>query len=112
MTRITPIKENNKLVGFKLDGHASFSNYGYDIVCAAISCISINTINSLQEIAHKEVDVFQGDGFIEYRLHCKPSVQSNILLESARLGYISIAEEYPNNVTYERGDKRGGVYII
>lgn len=102
MTRITPIKDKNKIVGFKLDGHASFSNHGYDIVCAAISCLSINTINSLQEIAHKEVDVYQCDGFVEYKLHCKPSIQSNILLESARLGYMSIAEEYPNNVTYER----------
>lgn len=102
MTTITPIYTDNKLAGFKLDGHASFNHYGYDIVCAAISCLSINTINSLQEIAHKEVDVYQGDGYIEYSLHCKPSGQSNILLESARLGYMSIAEEYPNNVTYER----------
>lgn len=102
MTTITPICEGSKLIGFKLDGHASFRICGYDIVCAAISCLSINTINSLEEIAHKEVDVYQGDGYIEYSLHCKSSVQSNILLESARLGYISIAEEYPNNVTYER----------
>lgn len=102
MTRITPIKQNNELVGFKLDGHASFRHYGYDIVCAAISCLSINTINSLEQIAHKEVDVYQGDGFIEYRLHCKASMQSNILLESARLGYISIAEDYPDYVQYER----------
>lgn len=102
MTRITPIIDNNKIVGFKLDGHASFRNYGLDIVCASISCLTINTINSLEELAHKEVDVYQGDGFIEYKLHCKPSIQSNILLGSARLGYMSIAEEYPNNVTYER----------
>lgn len=102
MTRITPIRKDKNIIGFKLDGHASFRIYGYDIVCAAISCLSINTINSLQEIAHKEVDVYQGNGFVEYRLRCKPSVQSNILLESARLGYISISEEYPNNVTYER----------
>ena len=102
MTTITPICKDSKLIGFKLDGHASFNHYGYDIVCAAISCLSINTINSLQEIAHKEVDILQGDGFIEYRLHCKPSIQSNTLLESARLGYMSIAEGYPNNVIYER----------
>lgn len=102
MTIITPIRKDNKLIGFKLDGHASFRHCGYDIVCAAISCLSINTINSLEEIAHKEVDVYQGDGFIEYSLHCKPSKQSNILLESARLGYMSISEGYPNNVIYER----------
>lgn len=102
MTRITPIRKDKRLIGFKLDGHASFRIYGYDIVCAAISCLTINTINSLQEIAHKEVDILSGDGFIEYKLHCKPSTQSNILLESARLGYMSIADEYPNNVKYER----------
>lgn len=103
MTTITPICKDSKLIGFKLDGHASFRIYGYDIVCAAVSCLSINTINSLEEIAHKEVDVYQGDGFIEYSLHCKPSVQSNILLESARLGYKGIAEEYPHNVKYVIG---------
>lgn len=103
MTTITPIRKGKNIIGFKLDGHASFRNYGYDIVCAAISSLSINTINSLQEIAHKEVDVYQGDGYIEYKLHCKPSIQSNILLESARLGYMSIAEEYPHNVKYVIG---------
>lgn len=98
MTIITPIKQNNKLVGFKLDGHARFRYKGYDVVCAAVSVLSINTINSLQEIAHKEVDVYQGDGFIEYQLYDKPSVQSNILLQSALLGYKSIAEEYRDYV--------------
>jgi uncharacterized protein YsxB (DUF464 family) len=100
MTSITPIKSDSKLIGFKVDGHANYSIVGRDIVCAAVSCISINTINSLQEIAHKGIDLLSGEGFLEYRIRGKPSVQSNILLESAKIGYRSIAEEYPSYVTY------------
>lgn len=102
MTRITPLKENNKLIGFKCDGHANYARYGYDIVCAAVSAITINTINSIEVIGHKQVTVFDGDGCIEYRIRGKPSVQSNVLLESARLAYISIAEQYPDYVTYSQ----------
>lgn len=99
MTRITPIKENDKLIGFKCDGHANYSYFGNDIVCAAVSVLTINTINSLEVIAHKQVDVFEEDGYIEYRIRGKPSVQSNILLQSAKLGYESIADEYKKYVT-------------
>ena len=98
MTHITPIKKDNKLVGFKVDGHANSARYGYDIVCASISVLSINTVNSLQMIAHKEVDVYDDDGYLEYQIRGKPSKQSNILLQSAYLGYQSIAEQYQEYV--------------
>lgn len=101
MTRITPIKENDKLIGFKCDGHANYSRWGNDIVCAAISVLTINTINSLEAIAHKQVCVWEEDGYIEYRIRGKPSAQSNILLECAQLGYEGIAEQYPDNVRIE-----------
>lgn len=97
MTRITPIIENDKLIGFKCDGHANYSQFGNDIVCAAVSVLSINAVNSLQVIAHKQVDVFEEDGYLEYRIRGKPSVQSNIILQSAKLGYEGIAEQYPDN---------------
>lgn len=98
MTRITPLKQNNNLIGFKVDGHANYSRYGNDIVCAAVSALSINTINSLQTIAHKRVDVWEEDGYLEYQIRGKPSKQSNILLQSVGMGYRSIAEQYPDYI--------------
>jgi len=77
-----------------VDGHANSNRYGYDMVCAAISVLSINTVNSLQTIAHKDVDVYDGDGYLEYQIRGNPTPQSNVLLESAMLGYQSIAEQY------------------
>ena len=90
----------NRIVGFKLDGHANYRYHGYDIVCAAISSLTINAINSLEQIAHKQVDYYDGEGFIEYEIRGKPSIQSNVLLESVSLGYKSIAESYPDNVIF------------
>jgi len=37
------------ICGFEMDGHAGFAEYGQDIVCAALSMLSINTINSIAE---------------------------------------------------------------
>ena len=37
--------------GFKLEGHAGSGEYGKDIVCAAISILSINTVNSLEKFS-------------------------------------------------------------
>lgn len=37
---------------FEFSGHALAGPYGQDIVCAAVSVLSIGTVNSLTEVAH------------------------------------------------------------
>lgn len=43
--------------GFTCSGHAGYAAYGEDIVCAAVSALVINTINSLEEITGEEMEV-------------------------------------------------------
>ena len=38
-------------------GHAGFDQSGRDIVCAAISILVINTINSIEELAAEKIIV-------------------------------------------------------
>ena len=49
MTKITIYRnENREVERFTCSGHAGYSEYGTDIVCASISVLVINTINSIE----------------------------------------------------------------
>ena len=49
MIQVTIYKNaDNLITGYKLSGHADYSEYGSDIVCAAVSALVINTINSIE----------------------------------------------------------------
>lgn len=102
MTTIKELKRDNELVGFQVSGHANYASYGSDIVCAAISFNTINTMNSILKIGKSSIE--QGNNIAGDVLFKVDGNMNNItaaLLESAKLGYKSIAEEYPDNVKYE-----------
>ena len=40
---------SGKYTGFRMNGHAEYAEYGQDIVCAAVSALVINTINSIEQ---------------------------------------------------------------
>jgi len=103
MTNITEIHNSkDNLVGFEVSGHANYSIPGRDIVCAAVSMLTMNTINSIRELTCMEVNVVEDSkDSIRYFVHPKPGEISGALLRAARIGYKSLAEQYPDNVAYE-----------
>ena len=96
MTKVTFIKRNGIYIGFDAEGHAGFDNKGKDIVCAAISVLTINTVNSLEEINHEDVSADVKDGNLVVRLKSNKESSSQTLIESLILGLKSIQEEYGN----------------
>ena len=53
-------------LGFEISGHAGFANHGEDIVCAAVSVLSINTANALTELTSNKVNVqMNDDGYLK-----------------------------------------------
>ncbi len=52
MTRVIIRKsKNGEYKGFTCKGHSGFAARGEDIVCASISVLVINTVNSMEELA-------------------------------------------------------------
>jgi len=43
---------NDELYSFKITGHAESGPYGHDLVCSAVSALSISTVNSLETLAN------------------------------------------------------------
>lgn len=98
MIRINVNYEDNYIKKITLKGHADYADYGYDIVCAAVSATYICTVNGI-------ISLFEND-FIE--VLSKDDTQSiivlekndtiNKLLENMIRCLKSLEEKYPNNI--------------
>lgn len=97
MVRIT-IYQNKAgvLTGFTSQGHAGAGEYGSDVVCAAVSVLVINTVNSIRTIAGDSSEALFDEESGEIR--CFPEKPENhdtqVLMQSLLLGLQSIEEEY------------------
>ena len=95
MIKITVYKNQKHVyVGFDIEGHAGFHEEGKDIVCAAVSVLVINTINSIERFtADITSSLSQEDsGRIEFRFQNSPSHDAKLLLDSMILGLEEIEE--------------------
>lgn len=97
--------KSNEIISIELSGHAESGPYGQDIVCAAVSALSIGTINSIIELAGLsptiDMDEEQG-GYLSMKLPDKQSEEQShtaqILLESLLLSLKSVQEESPEYI--------------
>ncbi len=81
---------------FVCSGHAGFDEYGKDIVCASVSVLVINTINSLEELAREKivVDSDEKHGRIYCQFEAPLQEKSKVLVDSLVLGISQIAGQY------------------
>jgi len=79
-----------------IKGHANYADYGKDIVCAAVSSISITACNSILAL-EDTIDCRDNSGLLEIRIIKKTDVNQKILANM-----ISMLEElkiqYPKNI--------------
>ncbi len=57
MIKITIYRDASGVNRVSSRGHAGFADHGEDVVCAAVSMLIINTLNSIEAIA--------GDGYVD-----------------------------------------------
>ena len=81
----------------KVGGHACFDEPGRDIVCAAVSALTINLINSINALTPDNVEVDIGDGHIEFEIG-NLTEAARLLVDSFFIGVSSIADEHPEYV--------------
>lgn len=98
MINVTIFKDSSdEYRGFSLVGHAGYAESGSDIVCAAVSMISTNTVNSVANLTDDEItyDVDEDTGLLTMSFCGKTiSNESKLLVDSLILGLESIRESY------------------
>ncbi|MBR1876013.1 MAG: ribosomal-processing cysteine protease Prp [Lachnospiraceae bacterium] len=89
-------RENFK--GFKVEGHALFDDPGKDVICAAVSILTINTINAIDEFVKgekMEISTDEDRGIIECRFtDHRPGRDAMLLIDAFLLGIRGIEKEY------------------
>ena len=77
-------------------GHAGYAWRGKDIVCAALSVLVINTLNSLEELCKLPIRPEEDEkrGLIACSFPERMDDRAVILLDSLALGCVSIEKQY------------------
>ena len=96
MITITVYRHDEEYRGFRSFGHADYAEDGYDIICAAVSVLSVNAVNSIEEFTQDRMDVACDDGLIELTLSGELSPEGQLLLKSYVLGVESVQKTYGN----------------
>lgn len=97
MTNIIIYRDSHhNFKGFKTMGHAGQGEYGQDIVCASISVLVINTVNSLEQFTKDRFKVASDEesGLIELYFEGPVSKEGTLLMKSFVLGLEGIEEAY------------------
>ncbi len=96
MTSITVIKEENQYLAFTCNGHAGYADASEDIVCAAISILVINTINSIEALTDTQpiVETEQKSGYIHCSFEEDITDDAALLIDAMLLGLSQIQEQY------------------
>ncbi len=87
---------DSKIIGFKCSGHAGFAESGQDIICAAVSALVINTMNSIEHFTSDTFEYKENEkkGQIDFKIVSSLSNESSLLLNSLFLGLQGIQEDY------------------
>ena len=98
MVEVTMFSDRSgDLVGFTTRGHAGYADAGQDIVCAAVSALTINCMNSIEQFCS---DYFVQNmnpetGEVDFQIEAeKVSASAEFLLQSLALGLQSIEAGY------------------
>ncbi|HAN10329.1 MAG TPA: ribosomal-processing cysteine protease Prp [Clostridiales bacterium] len=97
MIKVKILKKENMIYGFDILGHAGYDTHGKDIVCSAVSVLTINTINSIYNFAKDDIEVdkyIENDGHIKFWVNGIYSKETEILLKSLEFGLNNISEQY------------------
>lgn len=83
--------------GFLCMGHAEYAKPGKpDVLCAAVSALTIGTVNSLEELAGERLTVSQDEktGFLKCDFESTLQEKSNFLMDSMAFSLENISREY------------------
>ena len=97
MINITVKKRKGSYLDFLSKGHAGYAEEGQDIVCAAVSALIINTVNSLETFTKEKFQAKDKDGYVSIIFEQSPNTpEGKLLMDSLILGLTEIEHSYNN----------------
>ncbi len=95
------IIRKDKEATVEVQGHANYSSYGTDIVCASISTACIFTANLIEKLnlSYNIIDLVCEEGY--FRLQVKTTdTTANAIFENLEYTLEEISKQYPKNLKF------------
>ena len=94
MITVTISKNSGQYTGFTVKGHADYAEEGFDIICAAVSALTVNALNSIETFTEDTFSGEQKDGYLSCQFPEPLSDASALLMDSMVLGLTEIQNNY------------------
>lgn len=95
MIRATVVERSGEIVRFVVTGHAGFAKSGSDIVCAAVSVLVLNAINSCEALLRVNLPAVDDGETISCEVPQELNVpEVQLLLRSMAFGLEQTAKHY------------------
>lgn len=91
---IKVLKSDNQII---LSGHSDYDDLGKDIVCSAVSCIMITTVNAIMKIDSKAISYKRYSDISEINIISKDKITMNLLDNMMEL-LNDLCKKYPKNI--------------
>ena len=90
--------QKEEYLGFDCLGHAGYADSGEDVVCAGVSALVINTINSIDSLTNSSfhLETEEESGLIDFTFEESADHDAQLLVESMILGLQGIQNDYGN----------------
>lgn len=100
MIKVTVNFNDKQIDSILISGHAGYGKNGKDIVCAAVSSITITTVNAILKIDSKALDYVQNDDlFIKVKKHDQVV---DVLIENMLELFDELEKTYNKNIKINR----------
>ncbi|MBR6742561.1 MAG: ribosomal-processing cysteine protease Prp [Clostridia bacterium] len=94
MTKIRFLKSDGVFYGFEEEGHAGFSEAGTDIICSAISAMTMLVINTIEVAVGSDVEYSIDDDTTNIKVLAKGALEKFESDEKKRFAVASVLMGY------------------
>lgn len=95
MIQVIIYKREAKIIGYSASGHAEYADRGEDVICAAVSVLTISTENAIDALTDdKFVAEMDDDGYVKVMMTEEVSHDTTVLLSAFEIAVNSISEAY------------------
>ena len=97
MIRVTVYRRaaDQTVKGLRVFGHAGYAEYGSDIICAAVSALVTNLVNSLEAYTDEDLVIRSDEelGLMEFKFQHTPGHDAVLLFDGCILGLEALEKE-------------------
>ena len=104
MIRIHVIYKNHMISSISIFGHANYSAYGKDIVCAAVSATYLCTVNGILKLDNNSISVNSNEDMQEIDVNSDDKVVMTLLQNMIEC-FSDLEKQFPKNIKLDKEEE-------